>query len=105
MKENKIIQPTFEEYFDNFYGMKGLDRIILPGHYYITEGDMDGRCFSDKFKIKVTKEITPTEAYEQLKKLGYRTPWNYITIRLLEDDEIQDAVYKFVLPDVQITLF
>jgi hypothetical protein len=48
-KLNENIQPTRGE----FWEAKGKN-IILPGYYYVTKGDMEGRYFSKLFPIKVT---------------------------------------------------
>jgi hypothetical protein len=99
-KLNENIQPTRGE----FWEAKGKN-IILPGYYYVTIGDMEGRYFSKLFPIKVTKEISYDDAFEQLKKRGYSSPWNYLTIELLKDDEIKNTEVKYTLPDQQTTLF
>lgn len=61
--------------------------IIPEGKYNIVEGDQEGRYFTPRFNVTLSKPMSPFDLAVQLaQETGWISPWNYIEMKMGHSD-------------------
>jgi hypothetical protein len=90
------------KYVKLFEGFLNENKILTPGFYTVVETDHGGSNDVPQFDIHVTEPIDYVDAYKQLERKGYKSPWGYLKVRANEKITPKDV--KFTIPERQTKL-